>query len=128
MYLAIKHIHVTCVIVSITGFLLRGLLMMVDSPVLQERWLKWVPHANDAVLLTAAIALSVSSAQYPLVEPWLTAKIFGLIAYIVLGSIALKVGRKKQVRVAAWLAALVVIGYVASVALTRDSAGFLVWL
>lgn len=128
MYLAIKHIHVTCVIISITGFLLRGVLMMAGSPMQRKRWLKWVPHANDAVLLTAAIALSVSSAQYPMVEPWLTAKIFGLIVYIILGSIALKVGRTRQVRVTAWLAALATFGYVASVALTRNPVGFLVWL
>jgi uncharacterized membrane protein SirB2 len=125
MYIAIKHLHVACVIVSITGFFLRGLLMLADSPILRRKWLRWAPHVNDALLLTAAIALSVTSAQYPLVEPWLTAKVFGLIAYIMLGSLALKAGRRRGIRLAAWLGALVVFAYVASAALTKNAWGFL---
>lgn len=128
MYLAIKHLHVTCVVISIASFFLRGLLMMADSPILRRPWLRWAPHANDALLLAAAITLSAMSGQYPLVEPWLTAKIFGLIAYIILGSIALKAGRTRQARVLAWVAALATFGYVVSVALTRNPAGYLAWL
>ena len=128
MYVAIKHLHVACVIVSITGFFLRGLLMLADSPILRRKWLRWAPHVNDALLLTAAIALSVSSAQYPLVEPWLTAKVFGLVAYIILGSLALKAGRRRGIRLAAWLGALATFAYVASAALTKNAWGFLAGL
>lgn len=124
MYLAFKHLHVTCVIISITGFFLRGLLMWAESPVLRQGWLRWLPHVNDTLLLVAAIALSVLSEQYPLVAPWLTAKIFGLIAYIILGSVALKAGRTRAVRLAAWLLALVVFAYVVSVALSKNPWGF----
>jgi uncharacterized membrane protein SirB2 len=126
MYAAVKHIHIACVVVSITGFFLRGLLMLGGSPVLGQKWLRWAPHVNDTLLLTAAIVLSAMSAQYPLVEPWLTAKIFGLIAYIVLGSVALKAGRGRGIRLAAWLAALATFAYVASVALRKSPWGFLI--
>ncbi len=125
MYLAIKHLHVACVVVSITGFFLRGLLMLADSPILRQKWLRWAPHVNDALLLTAAITLSVASAQYPLVETWLTAKVFGLVAYIILGSLALKAGRHRGVRLAAWLVALATFAYVASVAVSKNPWGFL---
>lgn len=125
MYLALKHLHVTCVVISITGFFLRGLLMIAESSILRQRWIRVVPHVNDATLLAAAIALSAMSGQYPFVDAWLTAKIFGLIAYIILGSIALKAGRTKRNRIAAWLAAMATFGYVVSVALARDPAGFL---
>ncbi len=125
MYLALKHLHVTCVVISITGFFLRGALMAAESPILRQRWIRVVPHVNDATLLAAAIALSAMSGQYPFVDAWLTAKVFGLIAYILLGSIALKAGRTKRMRIAAWLAAMVTFGYVVSVALMRDPAGFL---
>jgi uncharacterized membrane protein SirB2 len=125
MYVALKHLHVACVIISITGFFLRGLLMAIESPIREQRWLKWVPHVNDAILLTAAIGLAIMSGRYPLVDAWLTAKVFGLIAYIILGSIALKAGRTRFIRIAAWLAAMATFGYVVSVALTRTPAGFL---
>ena len=56
---------------------------------------------------------------------WLTAKVLALIAYIILGSIALKRGSTKAIRALAWVAALATFGYIVSVALTHDPRGFL---
>lgn len=123
MYTAVKHLHVTFVILSVGGFFVRGLLMMRDSPLLRLRWLKMVPHVNDTLLLAAALALMVITEQYPFIDAWVTAKVFGLFAYIILGSVALKAGRTRGVRIAAWLAALAVFGYVATVALTKSPWG-----
>ncbi|MDP2808852.1 MAG: SirB2 family protein [Rhodocyclaceae bacterium] len=128
MYSVVKHIHVACVILSITGFFVRGLLMLRDSPLLKRPWLNVVPHINDTMLLAAALALTVLTDQYPFVDTWVTAKIFGLIAYIILGSVALKAGRTKEVRAAAWLAAMGAFGYVVSVALTKHPAGLFAML
>lgn len=122
MYIAFKHLHVLCVILSGLGFFLRGLLMLRDSPLLQARWLRILPHLNDTLLLVAAIVLAVMSEQYPLVDTWLTAKVFGLIAYIILGSMALKAGRSKSVRVVNWLLAMLTFGYIVGTAMTRDAA------
>lgn len=123
MYLAVKHLHVTCVVLSIAGFFLRGVLMLRDSPLLARRWMKIVPHVNDTVLLVAALTLSWLGGAYPFVDAWLTAKVFGLIAYIILGVLALQPGRPKPLRIAAWAGALAVVGWVVSVALTRHPAG-----
>jgi uncharacterized membrane protein SirB2 len=60
----------------------------------------------------------VWSAQYPLAQPWLTAKVGALLLYIVLGSVALKRGRSKGIRAAAFLAALATFAYIVAVALT----------
>jgi uncharacterized membrane protein SirB2 len=125
MYLAIKHLHVACAMLSGTGLLLRGLLMVGDSPLLQRRWVKTLPHINDTLLLTAAIVLTVLIGRYPFVDAWLTAKVFGVIAYIVLGAVALRPGRQRGVRVAALCAALAVFGYIVSVALSKSPWGFL---
>jgi uncharacterized membrane protein SirB2 len=122
MYIAFKHLHVLFVVLSGLGFFLRGILMLRESPLLQARWLRIVPHVNDTLLLAAAIVLAVMSEQYPLAETWLTAKVFGLIVYIILGSLALKAGRSKSVRVASWLLALLVFGYIVGVAMTRNAA------
>jgi len=123
MYVAIKYVHVTCAILSGTGFLVRGVLMMADSPLLARRWIKIVPHINDTLLLAAALAMMVLTSQYPFVVAWVTAKVFGLIGYIMLGSLALKAGRNKRTRIAAWLGALALFGYIVSVALTKDPWG-----
>lgn len=123
-YVLLKHLHVTFVVLSATGFFLRGLLMMRDSPLLQRRWVKVVPHVNDTGLLAAALGLVFTTGQYPFIHAWVTAKIFGLIAYIILGSVALRAGRTPGARVAAWMAALLVFGWVVSVALTKNPWGF----
>lgn len=127
-YFAIKSLHVVCVIVSITGFIARFVLTLQKSALVTRRWVRIAPHVNDTLLLAAAIALMVMSGQYPFVDAWLTAKVFGLIAYIVLAAIALKAGRTQRVRLAAGVAALLVFGYVATVALSKDARGALAWL
>ena len=128
LYVVLKHLHVTCVVISLSGFFLRGVWMLADSPLLSRRWVKIVPHVNDTLLLAAAIGLSIIVQQYPFVHGWVTAKALGLLGYIGFGMFALRRGRSKALRVSFWLAALAVAGYVVSVALTRDPRGFLAWL
>ena len=125
MYLAVKYVHVISVVLSLTGFFLRGILMMRDSPLLAERWIRVVPHINDTVLLLAALSLAAMSGQYPFVVGWVTAKVLGVIAYIILGALALRDAGTRRMRIACWLASLAVFGWIVSVALTRQPLGFL---
>ena len=52
----------------------------------------------------------------------------GLVAYIGLGTVALKRGRTRAGRAAAFFAALATFAYIVSVAVTRDPRGFLLWI
>jgi len=124
-YLILKNLHLATIAVTLTLFLVRGVWMMTDSPRLQARWVRIVPHANDTLLLASGIALAVLIQQYPLVHGWLTAKVLALIAYIVLGTLALKRGKTKSRRIAAWIAALLVFGYMLAVARAHDPFPFL---
>ncbi len=124
-FVLLKQLHLTTLAVTLALFILRGVWMMLDSPRLQARWVRIVPHLNDTLLLTSGIGLAVLLQQYPLVHGWLTAKFFALILYIVLGTIALKRGKTRSQRIAAWIAALFVFGYMASVAVTHDPFPFL---
>jgi uncharacterized membrane protein SirB2 len=125
MYLAVKYVHVISVALSLTGFFLRGILMMRDSPLLGARWIRVVPHINDTVLLVAALTLAAMSGQYPFVVGWVTAKVLGVIAYIILGALALRDASTRRMRIACWFASLAVFGWIVSVALTRQPTGFL---
>ena len=120
-YLLLKSIHISAVILSGTLFFTRGLWMLSGSPRLQQTWVKVVPHIIDTVLLASAIALTLHIQQYPFTHDWLTAKVLGLLLYIVLGMIALKRGRSRRVRLLAWLAALAVFLYIVAVAVTHDA-------
>ncbi len=119
-YFALKYLHVTCVIASGSGFFLRGLWMLSDSPLQHRRWVRIVPHVVDTALLGSAIALAVISAQYPVAQDWLTAKLVGLLVYILCGTMALKRGKSKTTRAAFFVAALLAFAYIVAVALARS--------
>ncbi|MEW6164115.1 MAG: SirB2 family protein [Pseudomonadota bacterium] len=123
LYVALKHLHVACVVLSITGFCLRGLLLARKSALAGRRWLRVLPHVNDTLLLAAALGLTMQTGQYPFLDGWLTAKVFGLIAYIILGALALQSGRPAAMRIVAGAAAVVVFGWIVSVALAKHPLG-----
>jgi len=137
LYLTLKYLHVTCVILSIGGFCLRGMLLMRKSALAgrhiawNDEWhggrplLRVLPHVNDSLLLAAAIGLAMVLEQYPFVDGWLSAKIVGLLAYILLGALALKPGRGPRMRIMAGLAAVAVFSWIVSVAVSKHPAGFL---
>ncbi|NHZ81380.1 regulator SirB [Massilia sp. CCM 8695] len=118
-YLAVKHLHMSCAALSIGLFTLRGVWMLLGSAQLAQRWVKVAPHLVDTVLLASALTMVVWSGQYPFVQPWLGAKVVALVLYIMLGAVALKPGRPKQVRAIAFGAALLTVAYIVAVALTR---------
>jgi len=121
----LKTLHVTAAVLSISGYFLRGMLMLFDSPLLRARAMRIVPHIVDTLLLASAVALAVRIHQYPLVHGWLTAKVLALIAYIVVGAMGLHYGRTKRIRALAFGAALLIFAYIVGVALTRQP--FLGW-
>jgi uncharacterized membrane protein SirB2 len=116
----LKLVHVTAVVLSGAGFVLRGVWMLRDSPLLQARLTRILPHVIDTVLLGSAILLALRIYQYPFVHGWLTAKVVALLAYIVLGSLALKRGRSRRVRTVSFALALAVFLYIIAVAITRS--------
>jgi len=124
-YSLLKSLHLTTIALTLALFVLRGVWMMASSPRLQARWVRIVPHINDSLLLASGISLAVLMQQYPLVHGWLTAKFFALILYIVLGTFALKRGKTRGQRIAAWVAALLVFGYMVAVAIAHDPFPFL---
>jgi len=119
-YHAIKYLHITCAALSGIFFILRGFWMLRDSAMLHQRWVRISPHLVDTTLLASAIIMMIWSGQYPFVQHWLTAKVLALLAYIVLGTFALKRGRTKAIRVRALIASLAVFAYIVSVAITKQ--------
>ena len=119
-YVLAKDIHLACVVLSLGGFAARGVLMLAGSPLLQARFVRIAPHVVDTLLLASAAWLAWALQQYPFVHGWLTAKLVGLIAYILLGTIALRRGRTRAVRATAFAGALLAAAYIVAVALTRQ--------
>lgn len=120
MYLLLKHLHVSCVVLSGLGFVLRGYWKFRRPEALAHPWVRRAPHLVDTLLLGSALALAWISGQYPFVLPWLTAKVLALLAYIVLGSLALKRATTLGGQLLCFFLALLTLAYIVSVALTRQ--------
>jgi uncharacterized membrane protein SirB2 len=92
MYPLIKHLHVTFAALSLLGFSVRGYWMLRAPRLLTRRWVRVAPHVVDTLLLLSGLALVALSRLYPTQQPWLAAKLIALVAYIALGTLALKRG------------------------------------
>ena len=92
LYLSIKAIHVGAASLSIALFCVRLFWSVRGMAVLQQRWVRTVPHVIDTLLLAAGIGLMLMLRAWPQQQPWLAAKLVGLLIYIALGSVAIKRG------------------------------------
>ena len=120
-----KNLHVTLALLSICGFMLRGLWMRSGSIRLRHRITRTVPHAVDAMLLLSGAALIWQVKLNALTQPWLLAKFAGIITYVLVGSIALKRGRTRAIRTMALLFAIGIFAYIAGAALTKSPASWI---
>ncbi len=120
MYIAIKHIHLTTVVLSISFFLLRAAWVFLKPAMMEKRWVKILPHIIDTALLASAITLAVVLQQYPFVDHWLTAKLLALCLYIVLGTIALKRGKTQLIKTSALMGSILTFSYIVAVAITHS--------
>lgn len=118
-YTILKHIHMTTAYLTVTLFALRLLLDAVGRPGWRQTPLRWIPHANDTVLLLAAIGLVLVTSWTPFVHDWLTIKIVLLVGYIVAGVFALKLTFSVPVRVVAAVLALLQVSLIFHLAMNK---------
>jgi uncharacterized membrane protein SirB2 len=116
----IKIIHLTAVVLTISGFIARGILLFRNSPLMNTFWVKKLPHKIDTVLLLSGISLAWMTHQSPLEQPWLATKLLALFLYIGLGLVVFRFAKTGSVQLVAWLAAMAVFGFMISVATTKS--------
>lgn len=122
----LKHIHITCAVLTATGFTLRGIWRLRGSPLLQRWWVRRVPHVVDTLLFATGILMLWRYGWWPFDVPWLGVKLAAVVGYILLGMVALRRGGPWGLRAAGWMAALAVLAYVFSLALTKQVTPY--WL
>jgi uncharacterized membrane protein SirB2 len=127
MYSTLKLIHASAAVLTISGFVLRGIWMVIDSPNLQRRMVRVAPHIIDTAFLLSGIGLIWTLRLPVLDQPWLLAKFVALIAYILLGTVALKRGKTRSIRIAALVLALMTFAYIGGVALTKSMGSWLAY-
>lgn len=125
LYFWIKQVHFYSVLLSFTLFLARGTWVLSGRQLPRGVLLRALPHVVDTVLLTSALWLTTIIQQYPFREPWLTVKVALLVAYIALGSLALRRAATRTGRAIAFVAAVGVFLLLFSVARYHHPLGAL---
>lgn len=124
-YVTLKLIHQCAVVLSVTGFFLRGAASFAGANWVRGSAARTLPHVVDTVLLLSALMMVWMLRLAPTDAPWLMAKTVGLVVYVCLGVLALRPSLSLRVRSAAWVAALVTVAWIVSVALTKSPMGIL---
>lgn len=125
-YPQIKLTHVATVFSSGALFLIRGLLVQTG----RQDWalsatLRYLSYAIDTTLLIAALMLLTILPAATYANGWLAAKVALLPAYIVLGSFALKRAATQRNRLRCFVAALLIYGFMLTIAWAHHPLGLL---
>lgn len=89
------------------------------------RLVKTLPHAFDTAFLATGVLLAITIGQYPGQSAWLTAKILGLLLYIIFGMLAMRLSRRLHLRISAFICAIATFTWIVSVARLKSPWGFL---
>ena len=124
MYEMAKHIHLTIIVISVSLFIIRFVMLLRESDLLQNKVFKIVPHVIDTGLLASAVWLVTMSPMVN-VDGWLASKIIGLLLYIVSGLFAFKWAKNNRMRILGFLSAMIWLSVTFGVAFSKQALSFL---
>jgi uncharacterized membrane protein SirB2 len=125
-YAQAKLVHVAAVLASGALFVVRGILVQAGRErIAMAPRVRQASVAIDTVLLAAGLALAAMLPGALFANHWLTAKLVLLVAYIVLGSFALKRARTPRARLVFFAAALVTFAAMLGIARAHHPLGWL---
>ena len=95
-YMAIKHMHLAFVVLSIILFYVRAISRINNWQLAKNKILFISSHIGDTVLLISAFSLVYMAGLNPLEHSWLLVKIIFVIGYIGSGFVLLKQETKSK--------------------------------
>lgn len=122
-YVPLRQVHMTAVAFSLALFAARGAAVLAGRSWPMRRTPRVASVLIDTVLLGCGIALWTALGLNPLRETWLGAKLVLLLAYVGLGSYALKRAPTRRARAGFYVAALLCVAFMVSIALAHHPAG-----
>lgn len=122
-YPQIKNVHVVTVLLSGGLFALRGLGVLLGARWPNAAPVRWLSYTIDTTLLTAALMLLTILPGAMFANGWLAVKLTLLVAYVVLGAMALRRARTRAARAGFYVAALVTYAYMIGVARAHHPLG-----
>jgi uncharacterized membrane protein SirB2 len=127
LYPVLKLLHVGLALASGALFALRGAGVLLGKALPMRAPVRRLSYAIDTALLAAALGLLALLRLNPFATSWLAVKLAFLVAYIVLGTLALRRARGRLRKGVAYVAALLCFGAMYAVARSHDPLGFWRW-
>lgn len=125
VYPPLRAAHLALATASVALFVARGLGVLAQAGwPMRSAW-RGLSVAIDVGLLNAGVGLWWLLQVHPVHQPWLGVKLLLLVAYVVLGSFALKRGRTRAARAGFFVAALVCVAALVTTARSHDPLGAL---
>jgi uncharacterized membrane protein SirB2 len=124
MYLTVKTIHMTCALISFTGFLFRAYLMLIESKWLNHKAVLILPHVIDSFFLLSGATMAFMVNFGFFTQLWLSTKVSLLMFYLLFVGIALNRGRTRQIRIASFFLAIFTFVYIVGVAVYKTPLGW----
>jgi len=124
-YPQVRQAHIGLVAASGTLFALRGIGVLAGARWSMHRAVRLLSQSIDSALLAAALLLLYLLQLNPFAVPWLATKLALLVAYIVLGSLALKRAPGRGSKALCLVAALAVFAFMLGVAVAHHPLGVL---
>jgi len=118
--LILKAIHVFCAYTTGIGFLLRGVLILCESQIMQHQIVKKLPHIIDSGLFISGIFMAFYWAISPAEQPWLLAKLIALPLYILFGLIMIRWGNTDRRRWVGLIGGLLIYSYIVGAAHSKS--------
>lgn len=128
LYPDVRSAHIALVAISGALFFARGIAVMTGAAWAMQPAVRRMSVLIDTALLAAALLLLYMLQLNPWAVGWLGTKMGLLFVYIVLGSFALKRARTSRVRWMCFVAALLCLGFMVSVAVAHSPLGLFTWL
>ena len=97
--------------------------MLKGNPGYRHRLFRILPPIIDSLILISGVTLMVLLHLNTENAPWLTVKLIALVVYIVLGIIALNRVNNYHIQATSFVAAVLTILFMASVAVTHNPYG-----
>lgn len=123
VYPVVRWLHMALVATSGTLFVVRGVSVMRGAAWPMTPVVRRTSVLIDSALLGAAVTLLYILQLNPFAVGWLTTKIVFLLLYIVLGTFALKRARNPGVRLWCFLASVLCLGFMVTVARAHHPLG-----
>ena len=106
-FLFLKYVHILALSASFALFFIRGMWVMRSYPTVHEFWARVFPVVVDAVFLLSGLML-LNMTPGGAIQPWMLVKLFLIGTYVLLGMWALRWAKRFAVKLAVWVAALLV--------------------